>query len=294
MILYKFLLSLSDGLIFSFFGLGIFISFRWLRFPDLTPDGSFVLGGCVYVQLTSVGVPAVLAILISILCGFIAGLGTSLLNQVIRIPAFIAGLLMSGALYSINWLLLGKPNQYAEATQMMGHWLSGREYNHYLILISTLCLASIIFILKTYGDSIWGLRIRAVGENNILSSDLRISKLKQYAIGLGISNGLVALSGAFYVQRTFSADINMGVGQTITGLIGMIIGMLLYKKQKNLTLVFYTLAIGVIIYKLIIWISLELGLPPESFKLISSAIMVILFFMIHKLNMNFLNNLRWV
>lgn len=293
MLLYKLLLSITDGLVFGFFSLGIYISFKWLKFPDLTPDGSFVIGACSYYIAIDSGVPAILALVIAFFAGFITGAFTSLLNQKIRIPAFIAGLLMASALYSIGWLILKKPNQFIENNQTLISWLTGKEYNYYLLI--TLIILSIIavYFLSIFGNSIWGLRLRGIGENNKLSSDLNLSRTYYYTIGLGLANSFVALSGALFTQRSFSVDINMGIGQTIVGLIGMMIGVVIAMKSKSLYSFFLSIIVGTVIYKLLIWLTLELGFPAESFKLSSAIILIFLFAIIAKYKLNVLNDLRW-
>ena len=293
MLTYKLLLFLNEGLIFGLFAFGLYVSFCWLRFPDLTPDGSFVLGGCAYVTVAMSGWGVFPAIIAALVAGMLAGFVTAALNQLIKIPTVISGLLVSTALYSISWMLLGKPNQFLETK----YTLVGNSYNidasWGLFLWLALFLLISISFLSIFGQSIWGLRIRAIGENPRLAHDLRVSKTLYTFAGLGIANALVALAGALFIQRSFSVDINMGVGQTIIGLIGMILGLLLSKKRKNIPIILICIACGAIIHKGIIMLTLEAGMPAESFKFNSAFLFVMLFFVIRVSGTDFLRDLKW-
>ncbi len=293
MILYKLSLAITDGLIFTFFSLGIYVAFNWLKFPDLTPDGSFVLGAIGYFFVANIGVNPLFGLFIAFLFASLAGCFTALLNQILKVPAFISGLLTSSALYSVCWILLAKPNQFLEKKiTLLGESSSIFGQSYLLVLVAAI-LFLCVFLLFFFGNSIWGLRLRGIGENNNLSSDSGSSMLFYYILGLGLANGLVGISGALFIQRSFYIDINMGVGQTIVGLIGVMLGVLIARSNKSLLLMMFGICIGTIVYKIMIWLNLEMGLPAYSFKLVSALILVSVFVAIAKTKNNFLSDLRW-
>jgi putative ABC transport system permease protein len=293
MILYKALLIINEGLIFGIFALGIYVAFQWLKFPDLTPDGSFVLGACVYVKAVTFGMPLFLALFASILAGILAGMTTASLNKIIKIPTVVSGLLVSTGLYSLSWLLLGKPNQFLQPKFTFIGDITGINASFHLFLWFVVFVILILFLLKIFGDSIWGLKLRAIGENHLLAKDLGTKEFYYTYIGLGVANGLVALAGALFSQRSYSADINMGIGQTIIGLIGMILGLLICRNKRQMVFILPCIVLGAIFHKLIIFFTLEIGMPAESFRLLSALFFVILFFLIKVSGKDFLKGLKW-
>jgi len=289
----KLLLVLNEGLVFGIFALGIFLAFQWLKFPDLTPDGSFIIGPIVFVKSTLIGLPLFLSLILGVLAGFILGALTASLNKILKIPSIISGLIMSTASYSIGWWILSKPNQSLGLESEFFNNSSMYLNSLYLFFLLAFIVLVIILIFQLLGKSIWGLRLRAIGENAKLSKDLLISERKYFIVGLGLANSLVALSGILFIQRSYSVDINMGIGQTITGLIAMILGLLLARKSMKIWLSVLLIVAGAIIHKALILITLEIGLPAESFRMVSAVLIVVLFFLMKKLDDNFLKGLKW-
>jgi len=287
------LLIITEGLIFALFAYGVYLSFQWLRFPDLTPDGSFVIGGIAYVKMVAFGMPPLLAVAASFFAGALCGVITGSLNRFIKIPPVISGLMMSIALYSVGWKILGKPNQFLENSQTLVGTVTGEQYNAMLLIYLAVIVGVIIFLLHFFSETIWGLRVRAIAENPVIAKGLTKNESGYYLFLLAISNGIVAISGSLFLQRSFSADINMGVGQTIVGLIGMMIGLMLAASNRKTYLILLLVALGSILYKAAMFATLEFGLPAELFKLISALILVVLFFAMRTSNMNILKGLRW-
>lgn len=287
------LLIVTEGLIFTLFAYGVYLSFQWLRFPDLTPDGSFVIGGIAYVKMVALGMPPLLAVVASFFAGAFCGVITGSLNRLIKIPPVIAGLLMSIALYSVGWKILGKPNQFLENNQTLVGTATGEQYNAMLLIYLVAIVGVVIFLLHFFSETIWGLRVRAIAENPVIANSLTKNENGYYLFLLAISNGIVAISGSLFLQRSFSADINMGVGQTIVGLIGMMIGLMLAASNRKTYLILLLVALGSILYKAAIFATLEFGLPAELFKLFSALILVVLFFAMRTSKMNILKGLRW-
>jgi putative ABC transport system permease protein len=288
----RLLLVFNEGLTFGIFALGIYLAFQWLKFPDLTPDGSFIIGPIVFVKLCMIGTPMLISILVGILSGFILGVFTASMNKLLKVPSIIAGLITSTASYSIGWIILNKPNQNLVNES---EFFSSSLYNNsiYLFILLILTVLIIILLFQILGNSIWGLRLRAIGENNLLSKDLNLSEKKYFVIGLGLANSLVALSGILFIQRSYSVDINMGIGQTITGLIAMILGLILIMKSRRIWLSVLMIIVGAVIHKAIILITLELGFPAESFRLVSAILIIALFVVMKKLDTNLLKGLKW-
>jgi len=288
----KLLFVCNEGFIFGIFALGIFLSFQWLKFPDLTPDGSFVLGPCVFIKSCLSGVPLFWAALLGISSGFALGIITASFNKFLKIPAIIAGLITSTATYSLGWLILDKPNQPLNGS---GEFFSYNMTTNSVLLcvVLLLLLAVILFLFNLFGSSIWGLKLRALGENEKIAKGIHIRPWSYYIITLGVSNALVALSGILFIQRSYSVDINMGTGQTIIGLIAMIFGVLITANSHKIYMTTTFIILGAILYKLIIQVTLELGFPAESFRLISAFLIVTLFFVMKKFDTTFLDKLKW-
>lgn len=287
------MLIISEGSIFALFAFGVYLSFQWLRFPDLTPDGSFVIGACTYVKAVVLGVHPLLAVLISFFAGCACGIMTGSLNRFIKIPPVIAGLMMSIALYSVGWKILGKPNQFLENAQTLVGNTTGDKYNIELLCYLLIIVTVVIFLLNFFSETIWGLKIKAVSENPLIAKSITKNETGYYLFLLALSNGVVAVAGSLFLQRSFSADINMGVGQTIVGLIGMMIGLMLASSTRKTYLILLLIVLGSILYKGIMFATLEFGLPAELFRIASTGILVALFFIMRTSKLNILKGLRW-
>jgi putative ABC transport system permease protein len=293
MIAYKLSLVLGEGLIFGLLAIGIYIAFQWLRFPDLTPDGSFVLGGCAYAKAVLHGAPPVIALILAIFAGCLAGCCTAAVNRFARIPPVVAGLLVSSGLYSVTWMVLGKPNQFLDSQFTLVGDVTGVAAALRLLVWLIFITGLIVMTISTLGRSFWGLRLRALGENPLLAHDLGASTTKYTFLSLAAANGLVGLAGALFAQRSYSVDIGMGIGITITGLAGMILGLLLARQRRNLTIVALCIIVGAILHKLIVFLALEAGIPAESFRLVTATFLVAIFFLLKNSAMDFLKGLKW-
>lgn len=287
------LLILTEGLIFALFAYGIYLSFQWLRFPDLTPDGSFVIGACAYVQAVTSGVEPAVSLVVAFMAGAACGSLTGILSRILRIPPVIAGLMMSLALYSVAWKILGKPNQYLERSLTLVGNMTGMEYNTYLLLYLMVLVGIVTVLISVLSNTTWGIRLKAIGENPLIAKEIVKSETLSYIGLLALSNGIVGLTGALFLQRSFAADINMGTGQTIVGLIGMVVGLLLASSVRNGAIVLVLIALGSILYKAVMFATLALGLSAELFRLTSVLILVALFLVMSSKNLTILKGLRW-
>jgi len=270
--------SFYEGLVYGFVAVGVYITFRVLAFPDLTVDGSFPLGGAVAAILIINGVNPWLSTLAALCAGLIAGLGTSLLNTKLRINALLAGILMMVGLYSINLMIMGRANipllrevtifdQFAQ--------LFNTKTNISLALIFVLILAAIILaILYWFLRTEVGLALRATGQNPQMVRGLGGDTDMTTILGVSVSNGLVALSGAIISQNQGFTDVGMGIGMIVLGLASVIIGEGIFRPKKITALLLAVMG-GAFIYRLFIGVALRLGLPPTNLKLITALLVII-------------------
>lgn len=286
--------SIEAGAIYALMALGVYLSFRILDFPDLTVDGSFVTGAAVAAVLIVGGMNPFLATLIALVCGFIAGCVTGLLHTKGKINPLLSGILMMIALYSINLRIMGKSNvpllsEETVITKLTALWqglgldngiealfsATGFAPKTWGILILMLILAFLVKVLMDqFLKTDFGLAIRATGNNETMirsfSADTDLLKI----VGLGISNALVALSGALVAQYNGFSDVGMGIGMIIIGLASVIIGEAIFGAK---TIVRATLAVigGAILYRIIVTLALRVDfLETGDMKLITAFIVV--------------------
>jgi putative tryptophan/tyrosine transport system permease protein len=263
--------ALELGLLYGLVALGVYLTFRVINFPDLTVDGSYPLGAAVVSILIVHQVHPLLATLVAVLAGGVAGFVTGYLHVRWKILGLLAGILTMTALYSINLRIMGKPN----IALMTEHTLF-TEPDHVLpILIGTvLCL---LLLLAGFLSSQFGLALRATGINPRVSPAYGINTGIMTITGLAISNGLVALAGALVAQVHGFADISMGTGTLIVGLASVIIGETLFL-SRNLLIVIFSTVLGAILYRLAIALALNthgLGLQTSDINLITSVLVVV-------------------
>lgn len=269
--------ALEIGLIFSLVALGVFISFRLLDFPDLTADGSFPLGGAVAAVMISGGQNPWLACAAAVLAGAASGWVTAWLNVRLNILQLLASILVMIALYSINLRIMGAPNVpllgddtiftpfISEATDTA--WLVQPGVLVALIVLAKLAL-DLFFASQT------GLALRATGANPRMARAQGISTSRYILGGMALSNALIALAGAFYVQTQGGADISMGVGTIVIGLAAVIIGETLLP-SRNLWVVTLSVVLGAILYRVFIALALSadfIGLQAQDLNLITAIL----------------------
>lgn len=270
--------SLSDGLIYAFVTVGVFLTFRVLAFPDLTVDGSFVTGGSIAAVIIVSGHNPFLATIAAISGGLACGAITGLLNTKLRISALLAGILMMVALYSVNLRIMSGANipLLREITifQSIAQFL-GTSKNVVLVIGTLAALSFIVFmVLNWLLHTEIGLALRASGNNDQMIRGLGSDTDKNTIMGCSLSNGLVALSGALVAQNQGFCDVNMGVGMIVMGFAAVIIGEALFHPRSISTVLLSALG-GTFAYRLFITIALRLGLPPGDLKLITAVLVVI-------------------
>jgi putative ABC transport system permease protein len=270
--------SLYEGLIYGFVAIGVYITFRVLAFPDLTVDGSFPLGGAVAAILIINGVNPWLATLAALGAGLIAGLGTSLLNTKLRINALLAGILMMVGLYSINLMIMGRANipLLREVTifDQFAQLFNTRTSINLAIIFVLILAAIILTILNWFLRTEIGLALRATGQNQQMVRGLGGDTDMTTILGVSISNGFVALSGAIIAQNQGFTDVGMGIGMIVLGLASVIIGEGIFR-PKRITPIILAVMGGAFIYRLFIGVALRVGLPPTNLKLITALLVII-------------------
>jgi putative ABC transport system permease protein len=270
--------SFYEGLAYGLVALGVYLTFRVLSFPDLTVDGSFPLGGAVAAILIVGGFNPWLATLAALFAGIGAGLATSLLNTQLRINALLSGILVSVALYSINLLIMGRANisllrvdtVFDQASRFFGIGNSVTVSIIFMVIGIFIILAALNWFLHTE----IGLALRATGENEQMVRGLGADTNLTTVLGVSISNGLVALSGALIAQNQGFSDAGMGIGMIVMGLASVIIGEGVFR-PRGVTTVLLAVVGGTFVYRLFLGSALRLGLPPVDFKLVTSLLVVV-------------------
>ena len=271
--------SISQGLIWGIMAIGVYITYRILDVADLTVDGSFATGGAVAVMLILNGCNLWLAMLVAFIAGLLAGAITGLLHTFMGIPAILAGILTQLSLYSINLKIMGKANQSVNVNQtellVSLRWVKEFAFHNPLITVGFV-LAIMIAVLYWFFGTEMGCALRATGSNLNMSRAQGINTNFNKVLGIMISNGLVAFSGAFLAQYQGFADVKMGQGAIVIGLAAVIIGEALFGKIfKNFALRLLSVAFGSIIYYIVIQAVITMGLDANLLKLLSAAIVAI-------------------
>ncbi|WP_448904207.1 ABC transporter permease [Eubacterium sp.] len=266
--------AVGQGLIWGIMAIGVYITFRVLDFADLTVDGTLATGGAAMVMSLMAGCNVYVALLIAFVAGCLAGLVTGILNTAFGIPPILAGILTQLALYSINLRILGKANQPVSGYKY-DLICSMTKLNQALIVATIFVLVIIALLYWFFGTEI-GHAIRATGTNANMARANGININSTKIIALVLSNGLVALAGGLLAQYQGYADINMGRGAIVIGLAAVIIGEVLFGKIfKNFALKLLSVAIGGIIYYIVMQFVISLGLNTDDLKLLTAAVVAV-------------------
>ncbi|MCK4368242.1 MAG: ABC transporter permease [Dehalococcoidales bacterium] len=270
--------SISEGLVYAFIAIGVFLTLRVLAFPDLTVDGSFVVGGSIVAVMIAGGYNPFLATIVAFVGGLACGAITGLLNTKLRIPALLAGILMMVGLYSVNLLIMGRPNipllRSVTMFDSIASWF-GMARSTILVIIVFAVIAFIVFmLLNWFLRTEIGLALRASGDNEQMVRSLGVDTDKNILLGVAISNGLVALAGALVAQNQQFSDVNMGIGMIVMGLAAVIIGEALIH-PRGVTSMLLAAFVGTFLYRLFITIAFRLGLAPGNLKLITALLVII-------------------
>ncbi len=270
--------SVAQGLIWGIMAIGVFLTFKILDFADLTVDGTMATGGVVTVMLILKGWNPVAAVAVAFVAGMLAGLITGVLHTVLGIPDILAGILTQLSLYSINLNISeGKANQ-AVNVDMYNLVVSGRD-NPAAIVTVIIILAVVIALMYWFFGTELGFTIRATGCNPNMSRAQGINTNVAKVIALVFSNGLVGFAGGLLSQYQGNFDVNMGRGSIVIGLasviIGEVLGEAIFEKKLNFSGRLAFVAVGSIIYYIVIQFVLWLGLPTIDMKMFSAMVVAI-------------------
>ncbi|MBQ3113234.1 MAG: ABC transporter permease [Phascolarctobacterium sp.] len=264
----------AQGLLWAVMALGVYITYRVLDIADLTVEGSFPLGAAVAASMLSAGYGPIPSFVVAAIAGMLAGVVTALLHTKMKIPALLAGILTMIALYSVNLRVMGKANLSLLGTDttfsIIRKMLSlNSAYTTLVVgLLATVLVA--VFIYWFFGTEI-GAAIRATGFNQQMIRAQGVDTDVTIMIGLLLSNALVAISGALVAQSNGFADVGMGTGTIVIGLASVIIGEVLFgtRSFKNSVI---SVILGSVVYRIVIAVVLQLGMPPNDLKLFTSIL----------------------
>lgn len=266
------------GLGFASLGIGVFISMRIFNIPDITTDGSYALGAVITGIMLSHNVPILIVLFSAFIAGTLSGFSTALLSTKLKVNTLLSGILITSALYSINLVLMGRSNLPLLNFDLILDLFSFIE-NKILreLIILFLFAATVWFIISWLLKTDFGLSMRATGNNENMIKAFGVDADKMKILGLGISNGLVALSGFMISQYQGFVDINMGVGIVILGLGSVMIGETIanWLRITSIELKLVSVIIGCILFRLILALTLSLGVDPILLKLITAIIVLV-------------------
>ena len=263
--------TVAQGLLWSVMAMGVFITFRTLTIADLSVEGSFPLGGAVAEKVN----PAT-AIAAAGLAGMLAGAVSGLLYTKLKIPALMAGILTMIALYSVNLRVMGKANLSLLNTDTIFTSLEFLQLSpNMTTFVAGLCIAVAIplWLYWFFGTEI-GMAVRATGNNPQMIRAMGVNTDDMFLLGLVLSNGLVAVSGALIAQDNGFADVGMGAGTIVIGLASVIIGEVVFG-TRNFKNSLISVVLGSILYRIVIAVVLYLGMPPNDLKLFTAILVAI-------------------
>ncbi|MFE1628689.1 ABC transporter permease [Brevibacillus reuszeri] len=276
--------AIEQGLLFGILALGVYLTFRVLNVPDLTVDGSFALGGAIAAKFIIDGTNPFLATLLAFVVGGLAGAFTGILHTKGKVNALLAGILTMIALYSVNLRIMGKANLPLLREDTLFTFVQNLSIPNLTVggvtLITGVALVFLIgvmvlkFIIDWFLHTDLGLDLRATGDNPKMIRSFGVNTDTTTIVGLALSNGLVAVSGAWVAQYQGFADVGMGIGMIVIGLASVIVGEVLFG-SSSIFRVTLAVILGSIVYRLVIAMALQAGLNPSDMKLITALIVII-------------------
>ncbi|HWR15417.1 MAG TPA: hypothetical protein VN577_11360 [Terriglobales bacterium] len=276
------------GLILSLLALGVYISFRLFHFPDITVDGSVTLGAAVAAVLIVGGTGAGWAIAVAFVAGCVAGAVTGIVHTKFGVHKLLSGILVMTALYSINLHLMGKSNVPLLSERTLPIWAEGLARRWWAtdslnvagwrinigdlatLLVSGIVVAAVCVAMFWFFRTNLGTAMRATGDNDQMMRALAVNTKNMTILGLALSNGLVAISGALLAQYQGFADVQMGIGMIVWGLASVIIGQALVG-PGSLGLAIVGTVMGSVLFRLIVALALRWGLNPNDLKLVTAT-----------------------
>jgi putative ABC transport system permease protein len=276
----------AQGLTWTIFALGVFITFRILNYADLTCEGSFALGGSISsVFVVGMNLNPYLSLFVALLGGMAAGAVTGLLHTKLKIPSILSGILTMFGLYSINLRIMGQPNTSLIGNKTMISMIKDKlptaaelGIKDYILQTGVVLVVGLIFSLVVMALLYWffgteiGSCIRATGNNDTMVRAQGVNTDMTKIAGLSFSNGLIALAGALVTQTQGYADVGMGQGVIVIGLASIVIGEVLFFRAKSFAIKMLAIMCGSMIYRIIIALILRLGLDTNDMKLFTAIV----------------------
>lgn len=272
--------ALAQGLIWAIMAIGVYITFRILDVADLTVDGSLGLGGAVCIMCMMAGLNVWVSLLLAFGAGLLAGLVTGLFHTFMGIPAILAGILTQLSLYSVNLKIMGKANQAINVDKfdllVSLRYIKGVDIFRNTILIVAVIVVVVIAVLYWFFGTELGCSVRATGCNGNMARAQGINTNFTTVLGLMLSNGLVAFSGALLSQYQGFADVQMGRGAIVIGLAAVVIGEAVFGKVfRNFALKLLGVAFGSIIYYLVMQVCIWFRIDTDLLKMLSAIVVAI-------------------
>lgn len=272
--------AVAQGLIWGIMAIGVYLTYRILDIADLTVDGSLGTGGAVCIMLMLTGHNVWVSLAGAVIAGMLAGLVTGILNTFMGIPAILSGILTQLSLYSVNLKIMGKANQAINVDKfdllVSLRFIRKVPFYKNTIFVVAVGIILLILILYWFFGTELGCSMRATGCNDKMARAQGINTDFCRVLGLMLSNGLVALSGALLCQYQGFADIQMGRGAIVIGLAAVIIGEAVFGKIfHNFGFRILGVALGSIIYYLVLQVVIWLGIDTDLLKLLSAAVVAV-------------------
>lgn len=269
----------SEALLWSIMAIGVYLMYRILDIADLSAEGVFPLGASVCGILLISGIHPLIATIMALIAGSLAGLVSSLLHTKLKIPALLAGILTMTGLYSINLRIMGRSNIGLAKTNTLLSIVENFVSKDYAgLVIGAIALLIVISALYLFYKTEIGLAFIATGDNEAMSQANSINTDNMKIIGYMISNGLIALSGALLCQLNGFADTASGVGTIVIGLAAVIIAGVIVKNARFVYRLL-SVVVGAIIYRLVIGLVLEFNIEASDLKLISAVILTLFLYL---------------
>lgn len=268
--------SIGQGLLWALLGLGLYLSFRILNITDMTVEGTFPLGAATAVALIVKGVSPLIASLVAVGAGMLAGLITGLLATKGKIPSLLAGILTMTAAYSVNLRIMGKSNisLLGQPTLFNTDFLKSQPQYFDAVFLGFTVVTIVTILLIFFLDTDYGQAFIATGDNPTMARSLGIRTDRMTIVGLMVSNGMVGLGGALIAQSNGYADINMGIGTIVIALASIIIGEVAFG-ELTLSQRLVAVTLGSIIYRLILVGVLQLGFSANDLNLLSAIVLAL-------------------
>ena len=270
----------AQGLIWGIMAIGVYITFRILDIAELTVDGTLCTGGAVCIMMMLSGHNVWMSMLAATGAGLLAGLATGIFHTFMGIPAILAGILTQLSLYSVNLKIMGKANQAINVDKynllVSLRRVKGVTLTQNTLFIVAIMILLLIAVLYWFFGTELGCSLRATGCNPSMSRAQGINTDFNKVLGLMLSNGLVALSGALLTQYQGFADINMGRGSIVIGLAAVIIGEAIFSRIfRNFALKLLSVVFGSILYYLVLQVVIWMGIDTDLLKMLSALVVAL-------------------